>query len=90
MLPAAIGDSNAVIDTVPFTVLNTAEGDQSFYTLTLEVTPGTRTLMGPGTRLVPLATSRSTVLLPGTQRLSAALRHWSRIRMARPNSRSCC
>ena len=40
MLPAAIGDSNAVVDTVPFTVLNTAEGDQSFSTLTLEVTPG--------------------------------------------------
>ena len=40
MLPAAIGDSNAVVDTVPFTVVNNAEGDQTFDTLTLEVTPG--------------------------------------------------
>ena len=37
LLPAAIGDSNAVIDTVPFTVVNEAEGVQAFNTLTIKV-----------------------------------------------------
>ena len=39
LFPTAIGDPNAVVDIVPYTVTNTGDGNLNFNTVTFEVTP---------------------------------------------------
>ncbi len=48
LYPTAIGDPNAVIDIVPYTVTNTGDGNVNFNTVTFEVTPGFSYVDGAG------------------------------------------